>query len=147
MLRRLAWCIALLAAVPAAVHAQDKMTVGVRLGVHEITETGSAGAELTIPLVRRLAVVLSADLFFIEYGSYRAYNLDLKYSIWPALYLGGGVTSRWLSAGDAHGDVLGGEVFIGVELPHEAVRPFAEARAFVKDGTHGSGLVGIRVTL
>jgi hypothetical protein len=43
--------------------------------------------------------------------------------------------------------VLGGNLFAGVELAHEVFQAFAEWRAFLENGTHGSVILGLRVTL
>ena len=147
MLRCLVCCVTLLAALPSAARAQHALTLGARVGVHKLTESMSVGGELGIPLSDRLSLVLSVDVFDIDFGTYRAYNVDLKYSVRPALYIGGGATSRWLSAGDANGDALGGDLFVGVESPSDRVRHFAEVHAFLKDGVYGSALAGIRVAL
>jgi hypothetical protein len=139
--------LTLLCVMPATAGAQGRVAIGLRFGVDELAEALSVGAELLIPVSGRLAVRPSVDLFAVEYGSYRAYNLDLEYAVTPALYVGGGVASRWLSAGDAHGDVLGGNLFAGVLIPGGRVRPFAEVRAFVKHGFHGAGIFGMSVEL
>lgn len=145
-LRRLCGLV-LFAVLPAMLRGQDRVAIGPRFGYHDLVEGYSIGGEVKIPLSSRLALRPGVDFINIDFGSYRSYNIDLQYSLTPALYFGGGVASRWLSAGDANGDVLGWNLFAGVELPRGTVRPFAEARAFVKSGTSGYALAGVRVTL
>jgi hypothetical protein len=147
MIHSLARCLCMLTVLPALAGAQQRLSIGPRLGYHEIVEAISVGAEVKFALTRALAFRPSVDLMAVEYGSYRAYNIDLQYAVTRVLYVGGGAARRRFAAGDAVGDVLGGNLFAGVELAHDAFEAFAEWRAFVKAGTHGSVILGFRAGL
>ena len=146
MLRRFVCLAASLMIMPTSAHAQDRFAVGVRAGYDHRAEALSGGVELQVRLRERLHLRPSVDLFAMESGSgkYRAYNLDLQYSLTPGLYLGGGPASRWFSASDVVGDVLGLNLFAGAQVAADPIELFLEGRVFVKSGTTGAVITGVR---
>ena len=149
MFRRFVCLAAFLMAIPALVRAQGRVAVGLRAGADHRAEALSGGVELQIRLTERLHLRPSVDLFAMESGSgkYRAYNLDLQYSLTPGLYLGGGPASRWFSASDVAGDVLGLNLFAGAQIAAEPLELFMEGRLFIKSGTTGAVIAGVRFRL
>jgi hypothetical protein len=147
MSRTMVCALALLCAAPAVTPAQGRMAIGGRVGYDHLARAMSLGAEVQFPISRTLVIRPSVDLFAMEFGSYRSFNLDLQYAPTRALYVGGGFASRWRTAGDVAGDVLGANLFAGVVIPGGLVRPFAEAGVFLKGGTRGNGRFGISVQL
>ena len=135
--------LALICVAPAA--AQSRIAIGGRMGYDDLAKAAALGGEVQIRIAPALTVRPSIDLFIMESGSYRAFNLDMQYALTPALYLGGGVASRWLRSGDVAGDVLGTNLFAGVVVPGGEVRPFAEVGVFIKGGFHGNGRIGLSV--
>lgn len=136
-----------LSAASVAAPVQGQVSVGGRTGYDHLASAMSVGAELQVPLSSRLVFRPSVDLFAMEFGSYRAYNLDLHYAATPALYVGAGLASRWFRASDVAGDVLGTNLFAGVVIPGGQVRPFAEVGVFLKNGARGNGRIGLSVQL
>lgn len=94
------------------------------------------GAQLTLPLTRRIEVYPSFDYYFVDQGTLWAANADLK--IRPgrragALYAGGGVDYLHSSAGGGQGstnlNLLG-----GLEARWWPSAPYVEARLVLGDG-------------
>jgi hypothetical protein len=146
---RNACIVALVLLLPSTVGAQGPFAVGLRAGYDHRAAAPSGGVELQIHLSDRLAIRPSVDLFALESGSgkYRAYNLDLQYSVTRGLYVGGGLASRWFSASDVAGDVLGVNLFAGAQLAANPLELFVEGRLFTKSGTTGAIVGGVRFRL
>ncbi len=120
---------------PSQMHAPIEF--GVRGGYDFDRDTGSAGAQFRIPLVRQVAVVPSADVFFAEDGGDTDWQINADLMVKPDGFGGiyGGAGAAFLRS-DFDGDneqsfEAGYNLFVGVDggrLFDTRLRPFAEAR-------------------
>jgi len=96
------------------------------------------GAQASFPVVPRLSFYPSFDYYFVDVGSRWGLNFDLKfrpptpYGFW---YVGGGLNILHASAGGVGGTNTNLNLFTGLEGRRGPIRPFAEARLIVGDGS------------
>lgn len=110
---------------------------GVRGGYDFDLDTGSAGAQFRVPLVRQVMVVPSADVFFARDGGDTDWQINGDLLVKPDELGGfyGGAGAAFLRSdfdGDSEQEVEAGyNLFVGIDggrLFETRLRPFAEAR-------------------
>lgn len=152
-IRAVAVGLALLVGVSAAVEAQaGPLQFGPRVGYNFDAEEFSIGAHLIKPLTSAIAIYPSFDYFLIDVGTMLGINADLRYQM-PAqnlqwLYLGAGVgftrfSFEGFSNTSTRLNMIGGFQPAG----GSRIKPFAEARLAVGDGSTFGVFGGISIPL
>jgi len=142
-----------LAAIATPGEAQTSRThLGPRLTYNFDLESFGLGAQVGIPIARRLEFYPSFDGYFVDSGSAWALNADLKYRLssdrsgeW--LYVGGGLNIAGFSAGDTEHTDAGVNLLAGIEPLRGKVHPFGEARLTLGDGSSFQLAGGLNITL
>ena len=149
--------IAALAAVLAAgtalaAEAQtSRAHLGPRISYQFDAEEVGLGAQLGLPIGRRLEFYPSFDVYFVDPGSLWALNADLKYRFggqgmdW--LYTGGGLNLTSASVNGNDESDAGLNLLLGVESLRGWVHPFAEGRLTIGDETAFQLSGGVNFTL
>ena len=151
-LRIAALTLALVTAHSAAASAQtNRMHIGPQLAYDFDFEEFGLGAQLSVPVARRLEFYPSFMWYFIGEGSLWNVNADLKYRVlsnqphW--LYLGTGLNiSRFTNDGVGNTDA-GLNLFAGAESLKGRIHPFGEARLIIGDGSRFQLAAGLNITL
>lgn len=150
---RVAVLTAVLAAgTTLAAEAQtSRAHLGPRISYNFDAEEVGLGAQVGLPIGRRLEFYPSFDVFFVDPGSLWALNADIKYRFggqgmeW--LYTGGGLNVTNASVGDNDETNAGLNLLLGVESLRGWVHPFAEGRLTVGDESMFQLSGGINFTL
>ena len=136
-------CLGLGAAAPGpAQHAH----LGFHGGVNFDRDEALIGAQLLLPLGRRVELYPSLDYYLTDAGSLVGLNADIKFvaaGLTP-LYLGGGLS--FLRGSDGARDT-GANLFAGLESRTGAMHPYLEFRVLLHDDTSSQLLVGVNWTL
>ena len=141
-----------LAGLAGAATAQTiNLHVGPRLSYNFDAEEFGVGAQLSVPVARRLEFYPSFDYYFVEPGSLTSLNVDLKYRV-PAeglrwLYVGGGINFTRVSFGEFENTDTGANIIAGYESIRGRVHPFAEFRLTAGDGSQAQISAGLNFTL
>lgn len=152
-IRAIAVGLALLVGVSAAAEAQSgPMQFGPRIGYNFEAEEFTIGAHFIKPLTSAIAFYPSFDYFLIDEGTMFGINADLRYQM-PAenlqwLYLGAGLgITRFSFEGSSNTDaglnLIGGFQPVG----SSRIKPFAEARLLIGDGSAFAVVGGISIPL
>ena len=150
-LRIAALTLALLPALGAVAQAQtNRLHIGPQIAYDFDIEEFGLGAQLGVPIARRLEFYPSFMWYFIGEGSLWNLNADLKYRVISAqphwLYLGTGLNiSRFTNDGAGNTDA-GLNLFAGAESLKGRIHPFAEARLIVGDGSRFQLAGGLNIT-
>ena len=144
--------LALVSIAPALARAQTRrLHLGPHLGYEFSDENVALGAQLSVPIARRVEFYPSFDYYFVDPGSLWTLNGDIKYRVahdrpnW--LYIGSGLNfadRRVSGVGRTH---AGLNLFAGVESLKGWVHPFGEARFTVSDDSRFQLQAGLNVTL
>jgi hypothetical protein len=144
--------LAIVGSAPAPAQAQTRrLHLGPRLGYEFSDGNAALGAQLSIPVARRLEFYPSFDYYFIDPGSLWTLNGDFKYRVaherpnW--LYVGSGLNfadRRVSGVGSTH---AGLNLLAGVESLKGWVHPFGEARLTISDDTRFQLQAGLNFTL
>lgn len=142
--------LAAMALVPTPALAQ-RAHLGVRAGYNFDYNDPALGGHFSVPIVRRLELYPSMDVYLPETGTRLAFNGDLKYrfptrSAWEP-YLGGGLQVLHRRIGDAGNNDVGANLLGGVETRVGAVHPFFEGRVVLQDNTSFQVAGGLNITL
>lgn len=142
-----------LATIAATAEAQ---TPSLHFGPHlsynlDIEEMG-IGAQLSLPIARRIELYPSLDWYLVNNGSLVGLNADLKFRVdntgtnW--LYVGGGlnVTNSNPDIGASRTDTRA-NLFVGIESRAGYVHPFAELRGMFGERSSAQLAAGINFTL
>lgn len=154
-MRRLGWgiLVGLATAAPGALSAQTSRShLGAHLGYNFDAEELGIGAQLGVPIARRLELYPSFDYYFVDPGSLWALNADLKYRVpttsrsdW--LYVGGGLNLTTAGRNGADHTDAGANFLLGVESLRGVIHPFGEARLTLGDGSTFQIAAGLNITL
>ena len=139
------------AATAAPAGAQSgRAHLGPRLSYDFDFEEFGVGAQLSVPVARRLEFYPSFDYFFVERGSLTQLNIDLKYRV-PAdfnwLYVGAGLNVTRRAVNDVDFNDTGLNLFGGYESMRGRVHPFVEVRVIAGDGSRAQLAGGLNFTL
>ncbi len=135
----------------AAEAQTSRAHLGPRISYNFDAEEVGLGAQVGLPIGRRLEFYPSFDVFFVDPGSLWALNADIKYRFggqgmeW--LYTGGGLNVTNASVGDNDETNAGLNLLLGVESLSGWVHPFAEGRLTVGDESMFQLSGGINFTL
>jgi hypothetical protein len=135
----------------AAEAQTSRAHLGPRISYHFDAEEVGLGAQVGLPIGRRLEFYPSFDVFFVDPGSLWALNADIKYRFggqgmdW--LYTGGGLNVTNASFGGNDETDAGLNLLLGVESLRGWVHPFAEGRLTVGDESMFQLSGGINFTL
>lgn len=126
--------------------------LGVRASYNFDFEEAGVGAQLGVPIGRRLEFYPSFDAYFVDPGSLWALNADLKYRPSLArstdwLYLGGGINFTGFSNGPVDDTDVGLNLIGGVEPYRGMVHPFVEGRLILGNGSQFQLALGLNFTL
>jgi hypothetical protein len=148
--------IALAAAGLLVAHGLEAQTsrshLGARISYQFDAEEFGIGAQLGVPIARRLEFYPSFDYYFVDPGNFWAMNADLKYRISATssmdwLYVGAGLNVTGFSVGPVDDTDLGANLLAGVEPLRGRIHPFAEARLILGDGSAFQLSAGLNLTL
>jgi hypothetical protein len=150
---RIAVLTAVLAAgTTLAAEAQtSRAHLGPRISYNFDAEEVGLGAQVGLPLGRRLEFYPSFDVFFVDPGSLWALNADLKYRFggegmdW--LYTGAGLNVTNASFDGNDQTDAGLNLLLGVESLRGWVHPFAEGRLTIGDESAFQLSGGLNFTL
>ncbi|WP_298265749.1 hypothetical protein [Gemmatimonas sp.] len=139
------------ARLPVGALGAPTAALGIRGGHDFVAERWSAGAQLRLPVARRLAFVPSGDVFLGDSATDWQLNADLTVPL-RGVYVGGGV--GLLRTDDRDTGVretrAAPNLLVGIE-PRAlglAVRPFVEGRwTFVRDGARFRLVAGANVPI
>lgn len=139
--------------VAAGAEAQTSRShLGPRVSYNFDAEEFGIGAQLGVPVGRRLEFYPSFDYYFVDPGNLWALNADLKYRIsgtksaeW--LYVGAGLNFTGFSNGPVDDTDVGANLLAGVEPLRGRVHPFAEGRLTLGDGSTFQISAGLNFTL
>ena len=151
-LRLAALIVTLAAGAAVTAEAQThRAHLGPRVSYPFDAEEVGLGAQVGLPIGRRLEFYPSIDVFFVDPGSLWALNADLKYRFggqgmdW--LYTGAGLNLATRSV-SGNSETDGGlNLLLGVESLSGWVHPFAEGRLIVGDETGFQISGGLNFTL
>jgi hypothetical protein len=149
--------VALLAGGSMAAEAQSGPTYfGPKLMYNFDSEDFGIGLHLTKPLTDAISLYPSFDYWFTDEGvTSFGVNIDFTYDV-PAqslqwLYLGAGLgigrTSVDLPGGDVSNTDAGLNLIGGFQPASGRIKPFAEARLWIGDGSMFSVVGGLRIPL
>lgn len=140
----------LAATAPSAAAQTGRTHLGPRVIYDFDYEEFGIGAQLSVPVARRLEFYPSFDYFFVEPGSLTQLNVDMKYRV-PAdfnwLYVGAGLNVTRRSVGDFENTDTGLNLFGGYESMRGNVHPFVEVRIVAGDGSRAQLAGGLNFTL
>ena len=140
----------LAATVPSAAAQTGRAHLGPRVIYDFDYEEFGIGAQLSVPVARRLEFYPSFDYFFVEPGSLTQLNVDFKYRV-PAdfnwLYVGAGLNVTRRSVRDFENTDTGLNLFGGYESMRGNVHPFIEVRIVAGDGSRAQLAGGLNFTL
>ncbi len=141
-----------LTALAGTLSAQtSRLHFGPRISYQFDLEKLGVGAQLGVPLARRLEFYPSFDYFFVSGGSFWNLNADLKYRIAEAsvrwLYLGAGLNIARSGGGPFNDTNAGLNLFAGAESLRGRVHPFGEIRFTTGRGSTAQLAVGLNFTL
>ncbi len=151
--RAVAVALVLMCGVSAAAEAQSRaLHFGPRIGYNFDVEEFSIGAHLIKPLTNAIAFYPSFDYYMVDPGTFIGFNADLRYQM-PAenlqwLYLGAGLGITRASFGGASNTNTGLNLIGGFQPGgNSRIKPFAEARLKVGDGSTFGVFGGISIPL
>ncbi|MCE2903025.1 MAG: hypothetical protein ACK6DP_18325 [Gemmatimonas sp.] len=126
-------------------------SLGIRGGYDAAVDRWSVGAQLRLPVARRLAVVPSGDVFLGDSATDWQLNADLTIPL-RGLYVGGGIGLLRADDRDTgeRGTRAAPNLLAGFEprTPGGAVRPFIEGRwTFPNDGVRFRLVAGVSVPI
>ena len=113
----------------------------------DIKET-AIGAQLHLPVGRRVELYPSFDYYLVDSGSLLGFSADLKF--WTPrdpLYLGGGLNVLRTVGGGTSNNDTGFDLFAGLETRYGVSHPYIEIRGLFHDGSSLQGAFGINITL
>lgn len=145
--------VSLAIGIPGALSAQTSRShVGPHLGYNFDAEELGIGAQLSVPVARRLEFYPSFDYYFVDPGSLWALNADLKYRVPTSarsdwLYVGGGLNLTTASRNGSDHTDAGANFLLGVESLRGIIHPFGEARLTLGDGSTFQIAAGLNITL
>lgn len=144
--------VILAAGATAAAEAQtSRAHLGPRISYNFDAEEVGLGAQVGLPIGRRLEFYPSFDVFFVDPGSLWALNADIKYRFggegmdW--LYTGGGLNITNASVNGNDETDAGLNLLLGVESLSGWVHPFAEGRLTIGDESMFQLSGGLNFTL
>lgn len=148
---RIVTMVTLLALGGAASAAAQSSHLGPRFGYNLDAEAITLGAQLSVPVARRVEFYPSFDYHAVDVGSLFSINADVKVRMgdpgFRGLYLGTGLGVRRRSVGDFDNTDLNANLFAGLESRWGKVHPFGEIRLGVGDETEVQLLIGFNFTL
>ena len=132
-----------------ALEAQRRAHFGARAGYDLDIEEFAVGAQVSIPVSRRVEVYPSVDRYFIDPGSLWSMNADLK--VKPTtqaewLYLGGGLNIMRRDIGPVDETDAGFNMLLGAESRSGWIHPFADARLTLSDANRFLLAAGLNIT-
>jgi hypothetical protein len=130
--------------------AQRRSHFGARAGYDVDVEEFAVGAQVSVPITRRLDFYPSFDNYFIDPGSLWSLNADLKFqpttrADW--LYVGGGLNVMNRSIRSADETDAGFNMLLGAESRRGWIHPFADARLTWSDSNRFMLAAGLNLTL
>jgi hypothetical protein len=133
-----------------ALEAQRRAHFGARAGYDVDIEEFAVGAQVSIPVSRRVELYPSVDRYFIDPGSLWSMNADLK--VKPTtqaewLYLGGGLNIMKRDVGPVDDTDAGFNMLLGAESRRGWIHPFADARLTLSDANRFLLAAGLNITL
>jgi hypothetical protein len=138
--------------VAASSEAQtNNLHIGPRLSFDFDAEEIGIGAQIGIPIGRRVELYPSFDYFFVDPGTLWSVNADVKARIFGErlewLYTGAGLALERIDLGPFDDTDPGVNVFVGAETLRGRIHPFAEARLRFADRNSFILAAGLNFTL
>jgi hypothetical protein len=147
-LMALGMAVGLVASMEAQTH---RMHIGPRLSFDFDAEEIGIGAQIGIPIGRRVELYPSFDYFFVDPGTLWSVNADVKARIFGErlewLYTGAGLALERIDLGPFDDTDPGVNVFVGAETLRGRIHPFAEARLRFADRNSFILAAGLNFTL
>lgn len=141
----------LLAAAGGSAQAQGRSHIGPHVGYNFDVDKALVGAQLLLPIGRRVELYPSFDYYFVDAGSLLGINADLKFRFPTGgsgvFYAGGGV--NWLrasSGGNANTDT-GWDILFGLESRLGITHPYLEGRVITHSNSNFQIAAGLNITV
>jgi len=136
----------------AAVPAQAQRShIGPHAGYNFDIERALIGAQLLLPVGRRVELYPSFDYYFVDGGSLIGFSGDIKFRFptgGPSvLYVGGGVNLLRASSGGASNTDTGWDILFGLESRLGITHPYFEGRVLNHNSSAFQLAVGLNFTL
>jgi len=115
----------------------DPPRIGLHLGYNFDVDRALLGAQASLPLVPGFDFYPSFDYYFVPTGSLWAVNADLKYRPPTILgwYVGAGLDIAHTSAAGSSATNTNLNLLAGLEARRGPMRPYAEARLLLGNGS------------
>jgi hypothetical protein len=144
--------LGLVVGVAASSEAQtNNLHIGPRLSFDFDAEEIGIGAQVGIPIGRRVELYPSFDYFFVDPGTLWSINADVKARIFGErlewLYTGAGLGIERIELGPFDDTDPGVNLFVGAETLRGRIHPFAEARLRFADRNSFVLAAGLNFTL
>jgi len=144
--------LGLVVGVAASSEAQThRMHIGPRLSFDFDAEEIGIGAQVGIPIGRRIEFYPSFDYFFVDPGTLWSVNADVKARFFGEslewLYAGAGLGLERVDIGPFDDTDPGVNLFMGAETLRGRIHPFAEARLRFADRNSFVLAAGLNFTL
>ena len=140
--------VGLVASMEAQTH---RMHIGPRLSFDFDAEEIGIGAQIGIPIGRRVELYPSFDYFFVDPGTLWSINADVKARVFGErlewLYTGAGLGIERIELSPFDDTDPGVNLFVGAETLRGRIHPFAEARLRFADRNSFVLAAGLNFTL
>jgi len=141
----------LLAAAGTPAQAQWRSHIGPHVGYNFDVKRALLGAQLLLPLGRRVEFYPSFDYYFVDTGSLLGINADLKFRFptgGPSVfYAGGGVNWLRTSSGGSSNTDTGWDFLFGLESRWGVTHPYVEGRAITHSSSAFQIAGGLNITI
>jgi hypothetical protein len=141
----------LLAAAGAPARAQGRSHIGPHVGYNFDVDRALLGAQMLLPIGRRVEFYPSFDYYFVDTGSLFGINADLKFRFptgEPSVfYFGGGVNWLRASGGGASNTDTGWDLMFGLESRWGVTHPYFEGRVITHSNSTFQIAAGLNITI
>lgn len=141
----------LLAGASTPAQAQGRSHIGPHVGYNFDFQRALVGAQLLLPLGRRVELYPSFDYYFVDSGSLFGINADLKFRFptgGPSVfYAGGGVNWLRASAGGNSNTDTGWDFLFGLESRWGVTHPYVEGRVITHTNSAFQIAGGLNITI
>jgi hypothetical protein len=125
--------------------------IGPHAGYNFDIERAYVGAQLLLPVGRRIELYPSFDYYFVDAGSLVGFSGDIKFRLptgGPSvLYVGGGVNFLRAASGGASNTDTGWDILFGLESRLGITHPYVEGRVLNHNSSAFQLAVGLNFTL
>ena len=140
----------LLAGAGSAAQAQGRSHIGAHVGYNFDVEKALLGAQLLLPIGRRVEFYPSFDYYFVDVGSLFGINADVKFRFptgASTFYAGGGLNFLRASAGGSSNTDTGWDLLFGLDSRWGVSHPYVEGRVITHNNSAFQVAGGLNITI